>query len=56
MAGYMESDHDYVMNNFELAIQLLDTLASAELLTAAIRASEKAKRGKRARTTRQNID
>jgi len=49
MAGYMESDHDYVMNNFELAIQLLDTLANAELLNAAIKA-----RGKRARTASQN--
>lgn len=35
--SYMESDHDYVMNNFELCILLLDTLANAELLKAAIK-------------------
>jgi hypothetical protein len=25
--GYLESDKDYVNNNFELAVKLLDTLA-----------------------------
>jgi hypothetical protein len=49
MAGYMESDHDYVMNNFELCIQMLDD----RCLQAGY---DEAKKGKRARKTSQDRD